>query len=205
VTVSDGAPRGSRAVALVIVSLACAGGALWANLAGRPPLVPGLGLPFLAVVAAYGLSEALVLHVQFRREHHTIILSEAPVVLALLALPPGLAVLARLLAGLLPAVGRVGRHPVKLSFNMSLLMFEVALAGSLLHALPLGGAPRSVLWGATAGSVLLAVGVGYLATSAVIGRASGSPVARPMTAGPAGARWPRSSPAPSPSGWRWRR
>jgi diguanylate cyclase (GGDEF)-like protein len=109
-----------------------------------PPAGPvRLPWPVLAVLFAAGV--LLRVHIQFRREVHTVNLVELPLVLGLhLVGPAGL--VAAHLVGSIPALvlgsGQTGR---KLAFNLGLSLLEVCLASVVFAAVLNGGDPDGAI------------------------------------------------------------
>lgn len=82
----------------------------------------------LVIAVAFGLAERTVFHFEFRREAISASISEVPLVLALVYLPPWQAVAARIIGSLLIIVLQ-WRSPLhKLLFNAALFTLEIAVA-----------------------------------------------------------------------------
>src|SRR3712207_3827643 len=68
---------------------------------GAAPLLPDLSVPWWALACAYVVTEMFVLHIQVRREAHTLSLVELPLVIGLFFASPLDLLLGRLLASLI--------------------------------------------------------------------------------------------------------
>jgi diguanylate cyclase (GGDEF)-like protein len=129
VTASVEREGGTRGVLLLCVGVAAVAGTLWWIAVGTgsaPPLV--VGVHPLIVLALVVLAELCIVHVFFRRETHSISLRAIPLVLGLFVLtPPALLVTCTLgVAAVLVIKARLA--PLKLLFNVVMVMFEVTLA-----------------------------------------------------------------------------
>jgi diguanylate cyclase (GGDEF)-like protein len=123
---------------LTAAMLAAAAALLLGPIRDLAPPATGMRLPWPVLAAAFAAAVLLRVHIQFRREVHSVNLVELPLVLGLhLVGPAGLA--AAQLAGSLPALvfgsRQTGR---KLAFNLALSLLEVCLA-SVVFAAVLGG------------------------------------------------------------------
>ena len=86
---------------------------------------------FFAIAAGYALAERTVFHFEFRREAISFSISEVPTVFALVYLPPGQAVIARVVGSLL-VIALQWRSPLyKLYFNAALFTLELGIAFQL--------------------------------------------------------------------------
>ena len=91
-------------------------------------LVGSVHLPRLVLLLVFAAAEVFVLHVQVKREARTISMSELPLVLGMLFVPPVTVVALRALgAGLVYTCVRRQR-PIKLLFNLTLNAAETGLA-----------------------------------------------------------------------------
>jgi len=89
----------------------------------------------LGLIAGFGVAECLVVHLEFRREVHSISMSELPMVLGLLLFPPGQLVVARLVGAGAALVFHRRQVSLKLLFNLSNFAFETTLAATVYLAL----------------------------------------------------------------------
>jgi GAF domain-containing protein len=98
-------------------------------------------LPWPVLAALFGASVVLRIHLQFRREVHSVTLMEMPLVLGLHFVDPAGMVLARL-AGSVPAlVVHSRQRGTKLLFNLALFALETCVAGLAFAWLLAGRAP----------------------------------------------------------------
>jgi diguanylate cyclase (GGDEF)-like protein len=117
---------------------------------------------WIAVTVAFAASEIWVVHVQFRREAHTISLSEIPLTVGLFFIAPWALVLAQA-CGVAAALALHRRQsPVKLGFNLAQMALSTAFAVVVFHAAigradPLG--PRAWLVAGTATACASLVGI----------------------------------------------
>jgi diguanylate cyclase (GGDEF)-like protein len=112
-------------------------------------------LPWPVLAGLFAASVVLRVHLQFRREVHSVTLMEVPLVLGLHFVHPAGIVLARL-AGSLPALVIHSRQRgSKLLFNMTLFALEACMAGLVFTWLLAGRAPVGTAGlAATFGAVL---------------------------------------------------
>jgi diguanylate cyclase (GGDEF)-like protein len=90
-------------------------------------------LPFVALVIAFGIAEATALHVEIRKESHSLSLSGIPMMFGLLFLSP-LSVALAYIAGAAPAMLLVRKSDiVKTTWNLCLFFAEAALAGFIVR------------------------------------------------------------------------
>jgi diguanylate cyclase (GGDEF)-like protein len=134
-------------------------------LIGHGALLPEPHLPWWVLALGYVATESFVLHIQVRREAHTISLSEMPLVLGLFFAAPLELVAGRLVASFLVYLV-VRRSPmVKVVFNLALGLMETGVALALFHALAPDHGTGPVAWlaayvGALGADALSAVAVG---------------------------------------------
>jgi signal transduction histidine kinase len=111
-----------------------------------PHQTTGVRIPWPALAALFALSEAFVVHLQFRRgDAHSFSLNEVTLVLGLFFTDPVGVVLAQLIGAALALTLRRRQQPIKLAFNLGHLTMEaavatVAFAGMVGTAKPLGPA-----------------------------------------------------------------
>jgi diguanylate cyclase (GGDEF)-like protein len=117
------------------VGLAGSAALLQLHLLARPaPTLSHPSYPLLALIAGFALAECLVVHLEFRREVHSISMSELPLVLGLLLFPPGQLLAARLVGAALALVIHRRQLSVKLAFNLSNFALETTLAAVIYVA-----------------------------------------------------------------------
>jgi diguanylate cyclase (GGDEF)-like protein len=138
-------------------------------LLGEPAFLPRPVLPWWALTCAYLLTESFVLHIQIRREAHTLSLSEIPLVLGLfLAAPPDLLVGRLVASAVVYALVRRSR-PIKSAFNLAVGLMEASVALAVFRAVTSGsGTTRPVTWMAAYAGALTAAALSALAVGAVI-------------------------------------
>jgi diguanylate cyclase (GGDEF)-like protein len=134
-------------------------------LADLPAFLPEPGMPWWVLALGYVVTECFVLHIQVRREAHTISLTEMPLVLGLFFAAPLELLAGRLAASLFVYLLVRRSPPVKLVFNLSLGLMETGVALALFHALAGEHGTGPVAWlaayaGALAADALSAVAVG---------------------------------------------
>ncbi|NND76276.1 MAG: EAL domain-containing protein [Ilumatobacter sp.] len=90
-------------------------------------------LPFLALVAAFGIAEATALHVEIRKESHSLSLSGIPLMFGLLYVSPVALGLAYVL-GTVPTLLWIRKSgPIKVLWNAALFFCEASLAAFIVH------------------------------------------------------------------------
>jgi len=128
-----------------------------------------LDIPWALVVAAFFAVEATALHIELRKETHSLSLSGLPLLIGVLSLSPAALIAARLLgSGLALVVVRRGRG-VKLIWNLSLFGAEAATVVALASR-ALGDGPLDSLgtWLVLLVAALVGELVGLLAVPLVI-------------------------------------
>jgi diguanylate cyclase (GGDEF)-like protein len=129
-SVSPDAARVSvrRRIVLLVAVLGAAAAILGLTVV---PSLPGpdsaLGLPWIAWVGAFALSEVLVVHVQLQRDSHSFSLTDLVLVAGLYLLEPAALITAQVAGVGLVFVLRRRQYGVKLAFNLA----QSALAGCL--------------------------------------------------------------------------
>ena len=98
-------------------------------------------LPWPVLAALFGASVVLRVHLQFRREVHSVTLMEVPLVLGLHFIDPVGLVLARLAGSIPPLVLHSRQRGSKLLFNVALFTLEACVAGLVFSWLLDGQAP----------------------------------------------------------------
>jgi len=124
---------------------------------------------WLALSAAFGLAELVVMNVQGRREARSVSLSEAPLVLGLFVCSSSELVLARLIGPLIVFALLRRQPPLKVLFNAAQLLAEVVVAIAVFDAV-LGGRPTTDprAWVAAYCAIALAGTVASCAVALVI-------------------------------------
>jgi diguanylate cyclase (GGDEF)-like protein len=128
-----------------------------------------LGTAFAATVLAFAVGEAVVLHVELGKNTHTVSLAELTLAVSLFFLPTMQVPLARLVGGVVVLVLVRRQRPLKVAFNLSLWVLDVAVATAVFHALHggLGSGTAGLVVPALAAAVSAAL-VDSLAVNAVI-------------------------------------
>ncbi|MGB3736335.1 MAG: bifunctional diguanylate cyclase/phosphodiesterase [Ilumatobacter sp.] len=163
-----------QAVLLAVALLAVGIATIWFTPDADAPIRSAENWFPLAVALMFGASIVVVFHVEFRREAFTFSLSEVPISIAVVFLIPVEGVAARV-AGTLVAVLLFRRPPlVKLLFNLSAFIFEVAIAYAITHALLSGNEPSDArIVFVVTGAVIVASLAGSVAVSVAISRFEG--------------------------------
>lgn len=154
-------------LSLIIGSVA---GALYL-LAVRPlnGYVAPLAVSWLILTVGYAASELTVVHIEFRRDAHSVSLNEIPLVLGLVFVSPTHLLVAHLIgAGVILVLHR-RQAVLKLMFNLSHFALEDCVAIVVFHAL-VGNEVRMgpALWVAGVVAVIAASSVSVVAVSVVI-------------------------------------
>lgn len=126
-------------------------------------------LPFLVLVVAFGVAEATALHVEIRKESHSLSLSGIPLMLGLLFASPVVLALAYI-AGSAPTMLWVRKSGViKTTWNCSLFFAEAALAALIVRSTIGTDLPTSAIeWLAPLSAVLAAELLSLFAVPLVI-------------------------------------
>jgi diguanylate cyclase (GGDEF)-like protein len=128
-----------------------------------------LGVPWLVVAALFFLVEATALHIEIRREAHTLSLSGLPMLLGLLSLNPTALVAARLVGNGLALVAVRRRFGLKLGWNLALYTLETATAALIAAPALANGRPETVAsWLQLLGAMLAAELIGLVSVPIVI-------------------------------------
>ena len=135
-----------------------------------PPAVRSRDLPLLAVLAVlFALAERFTVTFPVRRGAHVLSLSDIPLVLCLLLVPPALLVPVRLVGALAGLTVFRGQRGSKLGFNTALYLTQVTTAGAVFHLVSGGSDPFGPLgWVAAYAATFAADLVSIVLISAVI-------------------------------------
>jgi signal transduction histidine kinase len=141
----------------------------WRLIGDVAPLVGVPRVPWWALAIGFALAEAVVVHLQFRREAHSFSLNEIPLVIAMFTVSPAGLVLAQLV-GAAVSLGLRRRQPLmKLVFNLAQLALGAQVALLVFRAVGGAGAGLGPLrWLGALLGVLVATIVGAIAVSAAI-------------------------------------
>jgi diguanylate cyclase (GGDEF)-like protein len=121
---------------------------------GRLPGAPHV--PWIAVAAAFALTDIVVIHVPLGRNAYTISCSEVPLVVGLLVLPPPLLLLSRLVSGPPVLIFHRRQAPLKVVFNLGNTAMEATVAMATYRAV-LGHASPLTARGWVAGFTALVI------------------------------------------------
>jgi diguanylate cyclase (GGDEF)-like protein len=169
--------RRGASVWLFISALVLAGLDLWGLVLHHldPAPVVQTWVPWWVLALVFLLTEASVVHLQLRREAHTISLSEAGLVLGLYLLTPA-GLLAAALTGAAGALILVRRQrPVKVAFNLAQHALTTAVALVVFRAVAGLGDPFGLAgWSGVMLGAVVASLTGILLVTVVIGLAGGS-------------------------------
>src|SRR3954454_7236787 len=167
------APPG-RPVVLIMCALFLGGMALDVSVLHLRPTTAMLMQPNVwLLLAAFAVTEAVVLHVELGKNTHSVSISELTLTVALFYLPASMLAPVRLVSGCLVLMLIRRQRPLKLMFNACLWTCDVALATLVfqwLHGALDHGAERMVLPALAAG--MAAAIMDSLAVNAVIAATS---------------------------------
>jgi diguanylate cyclase (GGDEF)-like protein len=161
---------GVRAAAILILSGVTAAAAALVLLATSdlPPPLHRLGIPWWTLAIGFYLAECAVIHVHFRRETHTLSLSEVPLVLGLFAVSPVGLVTAQLVGMGAALVFYRRQRPLKIVFNLAQSALATALAVAVFRAIVDGRAalqPSGWIAALAAASLAAATGIALVAAA----------------------------------------
>ena len=140
---------------LTLAVAATAAGLLLGPVGGLQQPNAGFHLPWPMLAVLFAASVVLRIHLQFRREVHSVTLMELPLVLALHFVDPASMVLARMVGSLPALVIHSRQRGRKLLFNLALFALEACVAALVFSWLLAGRAPvGTVGLTATFGAVL---------------------------------------------------
>jgi diguanylate cyclase (GGDEF)-like protein len=128
-----------------------------------------IAVPWLILTLGYAASELTVVHIEFRRDAHSVSLNEIPLVVGLVFATPGHLLLAHLVGAGAVLVLHRRQAVLKLVFNLSHFALEDCVAIVVFHAL-LGGTVRlgAALWVAAVVAAAAAATVSVVTVSVVI-------------------------------------
>src|SRR4051812_13494093 len=161
-------PRETLIVLAVAGALLAVGVVSGDTLVGRHPFLQALALPWWVIAVAFAVTEAVVLHIQDKREAQSVSLSELPLVLGLFLASPVDLLVGRLVGSALVFVVRRRATPLKSGFNVVLVACESCVAirvFDLVAAWAHGAVPGTWLAAYAAAGVanaVTAVGIGLV-------------------------------------------
>ena len=149
-------------------------------------------LPWWLLIVGFAAAEAVVVHLQVRRDSVSVSFGEIPLVLGLAFTAPSGLVLASVTGSAVVLLLQRGQRGWKLAFNLALFAVEASLACTVYLAISGDAAPASVLAGvATLLAVVSADVASALAVTAVIclstGRIDREPLLETVSTGLVGA------------------
>jgi diguanylate cyclase (GGDEF)-like protein len=167
---------GTARVWLLNVALIAAG--LGAYIAGvrtlDPPGSP-FDIPWWVLAAVFCVAEIFVVHVEFRRDAHSVSLSEIPLVLGLFFSDPKQLVLAQLVGAGAALIFHRRQSLLKLTFNLGHFFLETCLAVLIFRSIAdLSHAPGSTDWMAAFLATLVATVVGVVSIFVAISLSEGA-------------------------------
>ncbi|MEM7341500.1 MAG: EAL domain-containing protein [Actinomycetota bacterium] len=153
----------------MLLAAAAAWLALLADASSADSATGYLPLPWLLVAGLFFVAEASALHIEIRRETHSLSLSGIPLLLGLLALGPVPLIAARLAGSATALVFVRRRAGLKLAWNLALYALE-ASAAVLIASIALRDGPPAQMadWVTLLSAVLLAELIGLLSVPVVI-------------------------------------
>lgn len=126
-------------------------------------------LPFFALVLAFGLAEATALHVEIRKESHSLSLACIPLMIGLLFSSPLIVLAAYVLGGGATLLWIRKSSIIKVIWNTSLFVAQVGLAGLIIRAALGENLPSNTLeWMVPLGAVIAAELLSLFAVPLVI-------------------------------------
>jgi diguanylate cyclase (GGDEF)-like protein len=133
-------------------------------------LQTSISLPWLVLAVAYAVSELTVVHVEFRRDAHSLSLNEIPLVLALVFASPGHLLLANLVGASAVLVLHRRQALLKLAFNLAHFALEDCVAVLVFHGLVAGHVVSlgPTLWTAAIAASVAAASVSVASVTVVI-------------------------------------
>src|SRR5439155_20534756 len=136
---------------------------------------PPFEFEWWVLAGGFCLAEIFVVHVEFRRDAHSVSLSEIPLVLGLFFASPAHLVLAQLVGAGAALVLHRRQSLLKLTFNLGHFFLETCLAVLIFHSLAnLGHAPSSGEWAAAFVATLVTTIVGVVSIFVAISLSEGA-------------------------------
>ncbi len=137
-----------------------------------------LRVPWPLLAAAFALAEVFAVHLHFRRDAHTLTMSDLPLVLGLFMIAPQELVLAQVAGGLVALVIALRQPALKAAFNLAQLALGSAIAVMVFRAGPWAlDVHHWTGWAMALVATLVASAAGILATSTAIQISDGDRVA----------------------------
>lgn len=138
-------------------------------------LVVPLDIPWVAVAILFGAAEIFVVHLPFKKDAHSLTMSDIPLVLGLFFLTPQELVLSQVVGATVALLFIVKQPPIKAAFNIAQFALNATIAAFVFHTLlefvdlrhPAG-------WATALAATCAASLVGIFATYAVISVSEGT-------------------------------
>jgi diguanylate cyclase (GGDEF)-like protein len=160
-----------------IAAVAVASTVTWAFDIANPREISGPTVPWYVLAVAFYIAEAWVVHLHFRKQAHTLSLTEVGLVLGMFFASPASIFVGQLLGATVALVVHRRQKPMKLAFNVAELTLCSAIAFAIFTSImPTEGSSLDE-WGAALFAAGIAHIAGVLLVSMVIGVAEGKFVA----------------------------
>ena len=161
----------TRRVLEIVCTHVVLGGALLGLLVDEEAAVPLLALAALA--AGYAVVDLVPLHLEFRRNRHTITITEAVLVVAAFALGP-IGVVAMAVAGELVACAKNRLPPLQVLFNVAQTFGAASVAASVFTAIGTDDPTSASAWAAAFAGAACFAAVSMVSVAAVLTVAEGT-------------------------------
>jgi diguanylate cyclase (GGDEF)-like protein len=138
---------------------------------GHPEFVQGLYLPWWALALAFFFAEVFVVHLQFRKQAHTLSLTEIGLTLGLLLAAPAALLIGQLVGTLVALIvtrWKSQRQLVKFAFNLAELPLCSGIALVIFRSVAAAGDSAPHIWALVLFACAVAHVLGILLVSAVI-------------------------------------
>jgi diguanylate cyclase (GGDEF)-like protein len=171
---------GPSRVWLFIAAVAALSAEVWAPIlahGGLPAVYDGVSLRWWQLAGAFYLAEVFVVHLQFRKQAHTLSLTEIGLVLGLFFASPANLLVAQVAGATVALSVHRRQRPIKLAFNLAQMPLCTGIALLVFRSLPHDGPESVQTWAIVLLAVAVAHTVGVGLVSAVIGVAEAKFVA----------------------------
>jgi diguanylate cyclase (GGDEF)-like protein len=163
--------EGPLRVWLFIAAVAIANVVVWTVDLGsfdRKAFLPGLSLTWWELAPAFYLAEVFAVHLQFRKQAHTLSLSEVGLALGLFFMSPANLLAAHVVGAGAALVINRRQRPIKLAFNLAELPLCTGVAVYVFRSLTPAGQAGPRVWAVTMLAAAAAHLLGIVLVSAVI-------------------------------------
>ena len=162
---------GPARVWLFIAAVAALSAEVWAPILahGGPPAAGGISIRWWELAAAFYLAEVFVVHLQFRKQAHTLSLTEIGLVLGLFFASPANLLAAQVAGAAVALFVHRRQRPIKLAFNLAQMPLCTGIALLVFRSLPHDGPESVQTWAVVLLAVAVAHTVGVGLVSGVIG------------------------------------